>query len=124
MKVMADYYYTKNHEWLRMEGEKAYIGITDYAQKSMGDIVYVEIPELEEFFDKGSCFSVIESVKTASDIYMPVDGVVTQINNTLEEEPESLNEDAYANWIIGIQLKDKEQLKELMTGEEYETFCK
>ncbi|PIE77149.1 MAG: glycine cleavage system protein H [Clostridiales bacterium] len=98
MQVKKDLYYTKDHEWVSVEGNLATIGISDYAQHSLGDIVYVELPEVDEAFDAGDEFAVIESVKAASDAYMPVAGKVVEVNEALEDEPALLNEDAYANW--------------------------
>src|SRR5690606_12012534 len=83
VSVLKDLYYTKDHEWLRVEGDEAYIGITDFAQEQLGDIVYVELPEVDDEFDKDEAFSAVESVKAASDIYMPVDGVILEVNEEL-----------------------------------------
>jgi glycine cleavage system H protein len=122
MKVMKDLFYTTDHEWIKVEGNMAIVGMADYAQHHLGDIVYVELPEVDDEIDKGEDFSAVESVKAASDVYMPVGGKVTEINEDLIDEPELLNKDAYANWMIKIEMSDKEEVNELMTSEEYEKF--
>lgn len=120
MTILKNLYYTEDHEWIKVEGNEAYIGITDFAQEQLGDIVYVELPEVDDELDKDDVFSAIESVKAASDIYMPVDGKILEVNEELLDAPELINTDAYENWIVKIELSDKEQLEELMTSEEYE----
>ena len=122
MKVLKGLYYSNDHEWVKVEGEEAYIGITDYAQEHLGDIVYVELPEIDDEFAKEDSFAVVESVKAASDVYLPVSGKVTAVNEALEDDPALLNADAYENWIVKIALNDKTDLDELMTSEEYEKF--
>ncbi len=122
MKVMKDLMYTKDHEWIKVDGDMATVGMADYAQHHLGDIVYVELPEVDDEIDKGEDFSAVESVKAASDVYMPVSGKVTEVNEDLIDEPELLNKDAYANWMIKIEMTDKAELDELMTSEEYEKF--
>lgn len=123
MKVLEGLYYTEDHEWVKVDGEKAYIGITDFAQHQLGDIVYVELPEVDDEIDKGDAFGVIESVKAASDAYLPVSGKVLEINESLEDEPELLNADAYENWMVCVELKDAGELEELMDAKTYESFC-
>lgn len=122
MKILKDLYYTKDHEWLKVEGDEAYIGLSDYAQDSLGDIVYVELPEVDDEFNKEDAFSAVESVKAASDVYMPVDGRIVEVNESLLDEPNLLNEDPYKNWIVKIEIADKSQLEELMTSDEYEQY--
>jgi glycine cleavage system H protein len=122
MKVLKDLYYTKDHEWIKVEGNEGYIGLTDYAQDQLGDIVYVELPEVDNEFEKEEAFSAVESVKAASDVYMPVDGKILEVNEALLDEPALLNEDPYENWIVKIEILDKSQLDELMTSEEYEKY--
>ncbi|MDR7871569.1 MAG: glycine cleavage system protein GcvH [Tissierellaceae bacterium] len=122
MAVLKNLYYTKDHEWLKVKGNKAYVGITDFAQEQLGDIVYVELPEVDDEFNQDDDFSAIESVKAASDIYMPVDGVILEVNEELLDSPELINTDAFENWIVKIQITNPEQLEELMTSEEYEEF--
>ncbi|KOR24938.1 glycine cleavage system protein GcvH [Clostridium sp. FAM 1755] len=123
MKVLNNLLYTKDHEWIRVEDNKAYIGITDCAQRMLGDIVFVELPEVDDEIEKGGTFATIESVKAASDSYMPASGTVIEINEELEDNPAALNEEPYENWIIAIELKDKNELEELIKPEDYETIC-
>ncbi|NLY46519.1 MAG: glycine cleavage system protein GcvH [Tissierella sp.] len=122
MNVLKNLYYTEDHEWLKVNGNEAYVGITDFAQEQLGDIVYVELPEVDDELDKDDVFSAIESVKAASDIYMPVDGKILEVNEELLDAPELINTDAYENWIVKIELTDEAQLEELLTSEEYEEF--
>lgn len=123
MNVLKGLYYTENHEWLKVEGEKAYIGITDFAQHALGDIVFVELPEVGTEFGVGESFSAVESVKAASDIYMPVSGTVLEANDDVVDDPSVLNQDAYANWMISVTLSDKSELDKLMDAEAYEALC-
>ncbi len=120
MKVLKDLYYTNDHEWVKVDGEEAYIGITDYAQHNLGDIVYVELPEIDDEFDQEEAFSAVESVKAASDVYLPVSGKVVAVNEALIDDPALLNSDPYDNWIVKIEMSDKSQIDELMTSEDYE----
>ncbi|HBC30585.1 MAG TPA: glycine cleavage system protein GcvH [Clostridiales bacterium] len=122
MKVLKGLYYSNDHEWVKVEGDEAFVGITDFAQEHLGDIVYVELPEIDDEFAKEDSFSVVESVKAASDVYLPVSGKVIAVNEALEDDPALLNTDAYENWIVKIALNDKAELDELMTSEEYEKF--
>lgn len=122
MKVMKDLFYTEDHEWIKVDGNMATVGMADYAQEHLGDIVYVELPEVDDEIDKGEDFAAVESVKAASDVYMPVGGKVVEINEDLIDEPELLNKDAYANWMIKIEMTDKDEVNELMTSEAYEKF--
>ncbi len=122
MKVEKGLLYSNDHEWVKVEGEEAYIGISDYAQDHLGDIVYVELPEVDDELAKEDSFSAVESVKAAADIYIPVSGKVIAVNEALEDDPALLNADAYANWIIKVALTNKADLDELMTSEDYEKF--
>lgn len=122
MKVLENLLYTNDHEWLKVEGNKAYIGITDYAQDALGDIVYIELPDLEDEFEIEEEFAVVESVKAAADIYMAVDGKILEINEGLEDDPSLVNEDAYESWMVLVELEDKTQLDDLMDDGEYEKF--
>ena len=122
MKVLEGLYYSNDHEWVKVEGDEASVGITDFAQEHLGDIVYVELPEIDDEFAKEDSFSVVESVKAASDVYLPVSGKVTAVNEALEDDPALLNADAYETWIVKIALNDKAELDDLMTSEEYEKF--
>lgn len=120
--VLAGLYYTKDHEWVRVEGDKAYIGITDYAQHSLGSIVYVELPGVGDEIDMDDNLGVVESVKAASDIVMPVSGEVVEINEDLEDNPELINEAPYDNHLIAVTLKDAGELEDLLGKEDYEAF--
>ncbi|HOJ09245.1 MAG TPA: glycine cleavage system protein GcvH [Clostridiales bacterium] len=123
MKLESGLKYSKEHEWVRVAGNKAYIGITDFAQNSLGDIVFVEMPEVGAELASGDTLGVVESVKAASDIYTPVSGTVTKINENLNNSPESINEDPYESWIIALELSDPAELDDLMDEKEYEQFC-
>ncbi|HCJ58027.1 glycine cleavage system protein GcvH [Lutispora sp.] len=123
MEVKKDLFYSNDHEWVRVEGEKAYIGITDYAQHSLGEIVYVELPEVDNELNAGEVFGVIESVKAASDSYLPVSGKVLEVNEELSDSPQLINEDPYASWVVLIEMSDKSELDNLMNAQEYEEFC-
>ncbi len=115
--------YSSTHEYARIEGNVAYIGISDYAQKALGNIVYVDMPETGEDFNAGDEFGAVESVKAASDLIMPLSGAVLEINEHLIDNPRLLNEDAMANWIIKIELTDPAEAESLMTEEAYAEFC-
>ena len=115
--------YSREHEWVLVEEDAATIGITDYAQEQLGDVVFVELPELDTQLTKDEPFSVVESVKAVSDIYAPVSGRVTEVNTELTNSPETVNEDPYGDaWLVQIELSDPEELDSLMTAEEYEQF--
>ncbi|WP_422484484.1 glycine cleavage system protein GcvH [Gudongella sp. DL1XJH-153] len=122
MKVAKGLFYTKDHEWVKVDGEMALIGISDYAQHHLGDIVYVELPDVDDEFEKGEDFAAVESVKAASDVYMPVGGKVVAINEELMDDPALLNTDAFENWLIKVELVDKAEIEELMNDEDYEKF--
>lgn len=117
--------YTKDHEWVRLEGEIATMGITDFAQEQLGDIVYVELPEEGEEVQQGEPFGVIESVKAVSDLYGAVSGTVTEINDPIAENPETLNEDCYEEgWLLKVRIHDKKDLDKLMNHKEYQAHIK
>lgn len=122
MKVAKDLFYSKDHEWVKVDGEVALIGISDFAQEHLGDIVYVELPEVDDELAKEDAFSAVESVKAAADVYIPVSGKVVAVNEALIDDPALINVDPYENWIIKVELSDKTQLEDLMTSEEYEKF--
>ncbi len=122
MKIEQGLLYTEDHEWVKVEGDIATIGIADYAQDSLGDIVYVELPEEDDEFDKEEAFSAVESVKAASDIFMPISGKVVEINEEVLDDPALLNEDSYANWMIKVEISNKDELDKLMSSEDYEKF--
>ena len=105
-KILEGLYYTNTHEWVKVEDEFAYVGITDYAQDSLGEIVFVQLPEEEDQVTAGEEFSAIESVKAASDVLSPVTGIIVLVNDDLEDSPELINEDPYENWIIKVELED------------------
>ena len=113
--------YTQDHEWIRVEGEFAYVGITDFAQGELGDIVYVEIETLNESVKMGDVFGTIEAVKTVSDLFMPVDGEIVEVNTTLEDQPENVNSDPYGEgWMVKIKLENPSQVSELLDLASYE----
>ncbi|MEE4259215.1 MAG: glycine cleavage system protein GcvH [Bacteroidales bacterium] len=120
MKVPADLLYTDDHEWVRVEGEEAFIGITDFAQNELGDIVFVEVETLDEELDKGDTFGTIEAVKTVSDMFMPIGGTVIEVNEALEDTPEVINSDPYGDgWIIKIKIADTGELDALLDADAY-----
>lgn len=123
METKSGLLYSKDHEWVRVEGEKAYVGITDYAQHALGEIVYVELPTVGDELNAGDVFSVIESVKAASDSYLPVAGKVLEVNEALSDSPQLVNEDPYGSWIVVVEITDKAGLDELMNEQEYREFC-
>ena len=116
--------YSESHEYIRVEGEYGYIGISDYAQHALGNVVYVDMPEVDDEVTAGEEFGAVESVKAASDLISPVSGTVVEVNEALEDQPELLNEDAVANWIIKVQLSDPSELDALMDVEAYKEHCK
>ena len=118
-KVIEGLYYSESHEYVRVEGEYGYIGITDYAQQQLGNVVYVDTPEEGDNVAAGEEFGAVESVKAASDLISPVSGVVEAVNADLEDSPEKVNEDSYANWIIKVKLSDKSELDSLLNAEQY-----
>lgn len=123
MRVEKGLYYTKEHEWIKVEGNVGFVGLTDYAQSHLGDIVYVELPEPDDAFGQAEAFGSVESVKTAADVNMPVGGKVVEVNEALTDDPALINADAYANWIIKIEIEDAAQLESLMDAEKYEAFA-
>ncbi|HVN85580.1 MAG TPA: glycine cleavage system protein GcvH [Candidatus Binatia bacterium] len=123
MEFPEDLKYSKEHEWVLVEGDVATIGITDYAQEQLGDIVFVELPAVGDKAGKDEAFSVVESVKAVSDVYAPVSGKVLEVNDDLPDSPEMLNEDPYGDgWMVKIEMSDKTDLDDLMTSAEYEEF--
>ena len=123
MEFPEDYKYSKEHEWVLVEGNVATVGITDFAQDQLGDIVFVELPAVGDKVSKEDAFGVVESVKAVSDIYAPVSGKVVEVNDDLPENPEMLNEDPYGDgWIIKIEMSDPEEVQDLMTAAEYEEY--
>ena len=123
MKVVNGLYYTKDHEWVRVEGNEAYVGITDFAQHALGAIVYVVLPDVDSEIEGEESFGTIESVKAASDMLMPVTGTVLEVNEDLENDPSLVNADPFETWIMKISISNPADLDELMNAEEYEAFC-
>lgn len=123
-KVLEGLRYAESHEWVKVEGDIAVIGISDYAQHSMGDLSYVDMPSVDDEVTAGEEFGAVESVKAASDLYSPVSGKVIEVNGALEDEPELLNEDPYGNWIIKVQMSDPSEVENLLDAEEYKSICK
>jgi len=120
MEIRSELKYTKDHEWVEVEGNQARVGITDYAQGELGDIVYVEIETLDESLEKEEVFGSVEAVKTVSDLFLPVSGKVIEINQNLEDSPELINEDPYEKgWIIRMEIDNPEELKDLLDSESY-----
>lgn len=122
-KTIEGLFYSESHEWVKVDGETAIIGISDHAQQAMGNIVYVDMPEEEDEVTANEDFGAVESVKAASDLISPVSGVVVEVNKALADAPELLNKDAYENWIIKVKIDDPEELKNLMDAAAYEKFC-
>ena len=123
MNIPGNLKYTKDHEWLRIEGDEAFIGITDFAQQELGDIVFVEVETLDETLDKEETFGTIEAVKTVSDLFMPVAGEVIEFNEKLESSPETINTDPYGEgWIIKIKISNKDELNDLYDAEGYKNL--
>ena len=123
MKTLKELFYSNDHEWVKVEGDKAYVGITDFAQHALGDIVFVELPDIDAEFTSGDAFGVVESVKAASDMNIPLSGKVLEINEAIVDSPELVNEDSYENWMIVIEISNKEELNDLMNEEQYNEYC-
>ena len=122
-KVIEGLYYSESHEYVRVEGDFAFVGITDYAQHALGNIVYVDMPDVDDEVTAEEDFGAGESVKAASDLISPVSGTVVEVNEALEDQPELINQDAFENWIIKVELSDKGELDNLMDAAAYEAFC-
>ena len=122
-KVMEGLYYSESHEFIRVEGDFGFVGITDYAQQALGNVVYVDMPDVDDEVEAGEEFGAVESVKAASDLISPVSGTVVEVNEALDDEPELLNKDAFENWIVKVRLSDKSELDNLMDAKAYEAFC-
>tara|TARA_R110000868_G_scaffold100128_1_gene275345 strand:+ start:10458 stop:10844 length:387 start_codon:yes stop_codon:yes gene_type:complete len=117
--IPNDLKYTSDHEWAKIDNDVATIGITDFAQNALGDIVFVELPQVGATLDKGATFGVVESIKSVSDLYAPVDGEVLEVNSALESSPEDINQNPYESWIVKIQLKNPKQAQELLSADKY-----
>ena len=118
-KVVEGLLYSESHEWVKVEGDIAVVGVSDFAQAEMGDITYVDLPDVDDEFEAGEEFGALESVKAASDLYCPVSGVVVEVNAELDDEPEKINEDAFASWIIKVRMSDPKELEALLDAEAY-----
>ena len=123
MNIPADLKYTKDHEWIRIEGDIAVVGITDFAQGELGDIVYVEVETVDESLDRDEVFGTVEAVKTVSDLFLPLTGEIVEFNEGLEDEPEKVNTDAYGEgWMIKLKFSDASQLDDLLDSEAYKAL--
>jgi len=122
-KVMEGLYYSESHEYVRVEGNVGFVGITDYAQNALGTVVYVDMPDVDDEVVAGEEFGAVESTKAASDLISPVSGTVIEVNEALDDQPELINEDAFENWIIKVELSDKTDLDNLMDAAAYSKFC-
>jgi glycine cleavage system H protein len=123
MDIREGLYYSEDHEWIRVEEGKAYIGISDFAQEHLGDIVFVEVPDLGSEFEAGAAIGVIESVKAVSDMHTPVSGKVVAVNDALEDSPEALNKDPYGQYVVALEMSDRTDLDKLMNSTDYTAFC-
>lgn len=123
-KVIEGLYYSESHEYVKIEGDFAYVGITDYAQNALGNVVYVDLPEVDDEVEADEDFGAVESVKAASDLISPVTGTVVEVNEALEDKPELLNVNPFENWIIKVKLSDTAEIDNLMDAQSYEDFCK
>ena len=121
--VKEGLYYSESHEYVRIEGEYGYIGISDYAQHALGAVVYVDMPEVDDEVEAGEEFGAVESTKAASDLIATVSGTVVEVNEALDDQPELINQDPWENWIIKVELSDKAELDSLMDAEAYTAFC-
>ena len=125
MRLPEDLKYTKEHEWLKVDGETAIIGITEHAQSELGDIIFIEFPNVDQKIKKNEPFGTIEAVKTVADLFAPVSGKVIEINETLEDNPEFVNSDPYVNgWIVKVSISDISEMEELMSADKYEELIK
>ena len=123
-KIVEGLLYSDSHEWVMVDGDVAIIGVTDYAQAEMGDITYVDLPEVGDEVNSGEDFGALESVKASSELYAPVSGVVVEVNDALEDAPELVNEDAFAAWIIKVRMSDESELEDLMDAAAYAEIAK
>ena len=121
-KIIDGLYYSESHEFVKVEGDFGYVGITDYAQHELGNVVYVDMPEVDDEVEAGEDFGAVESVKAASDLVCPVSGTVVEVNEALEDEPGLINKDAFENWIMKVALSDKSELEGLMDAAAYKAF--
>lgn len=122
-KLLPELKYSKEHEWAKIEDGVATIGITDFAQSSLGDIVFIELPEVDRVLAKDETFGVVESIKSVSDLFSPLSGVVIEINSDMEDSPEAFNESPYDSWILKLKLNDLDQIETMLTAKKYAEFC-
>ena len=122
-KVIEGLYYSESHEFVRVEGNVGFVGITDYAQNALGTVVYVDMPDVDDEVEAGEEFGAVESTKAASDLISPVSGTVIEVNEALEDQPELINDAAFENWLIKVEVSDKSDLDNLMDAAAYEKFC-
>ena len=122
-KVIEGLYYSESHEYVKVEGEYGFVGITDYAQGQLGNVVYVDMPEVDDEATAGEEFGAVESVKAASDLFSPISGIVVEVNEALEDTPELINQDAFENWIMKVKISDPSELDNLMDAKAYEAIC-
>ena len=122
-KVIEGLYYSESHEYVKVEGEYGFVGITDYAQGQLGNVVYVDMPEVDDEVTAGEEFGAVESVKAASDLFSPISGIVVEVNEALEDTPELINQDAFENWIMKVKISDPSELDNLMDAKAYEAIC-
>ena len=123
-KIVEGLKYSETHEWVKVEGDMAIIGVTDFAQKEMGEITYVDCPDVDDEVEKGSEFGALESVKAASDLFSPVSGTVTEVNDAVVDDPKLVNDDAFENWIIKVRMSDPTELDDLIDAAAYKTLIK
>ncbi|MBN2300666.1 MAG: glycine cleavage system protein GcvH [Acholeplasmataceae bacterium] len=121
--ILEGLLYAESHEWVKVTNHEGYVGISDYAQHSLGDVVFIELPKIGSVIKKGEMFGAVESVKAASDLYLPVSGKILEVNTKLENSPESLNEDPYGNWIVKIEILDEKELESLLSSDQYVSCC-
>jgi len=125
MNIPEDLKYTKDHEWIRVDGDVAVIGVTDYAQDQLGEIVFVELPQEGEEFALGDAFGVVESVKSVNDVFLPMTGLIREVNDPLSDSPETLNDDPYEEgWMVKVQIMNHKELDGLLTAAEYEAYVR
>lgn len=122
-KLIEGLYYAESHEYVKVEGDFGFVGITDYAQNALGNVVYVDMPDIDDEVKAGEDFGAVESVKAASDLISPVSGTVVEVNESLDDTPELINQDSFGNWIIKVRLSDKKELDSLMDAKAYGEFC-
>lgn len=124
MEIKKELMYSKTHEWVKSDGQKAYIGLTDYARIQLGQIVFIDLPEINSTAEAEQSLAEVESVKAVAEVLSPISGTVNEVNEALINNPELINEDVYGSWLVLIDMSDPSELNNLMNSEEYENFCK